>query len=69
MEGILCGRFSKIARNIEDLMAGITVAGVVTNATHDGAFVDIGVHQDNFHISHFSNAPPPQRSNIGGNCV
>ena len=37
---------------IGDLKAGMTLEGVVTNVTHFGAFVDVGVHQDGLvHIS------------------
>ena len=37
---------------IEDLQAGMTLPGIVTNVTAFGAFVDIGVHQDGLvHIS------------------
>jgi uncharacterized protein len=37
---------------LADLAAGMELEGVVTNVTHFGAFVDIGVHQDGLvHIS------------------
>jgi uncharacterized protein len=37
---------------LKDLQPGMTLEGVVTNVTHFGAFVDIGVHQDGLvHIS------------------
>jgi uncharacterized protein len=43
-------------RTMEDLKAGMTLPGVVTNITNFGAFVDIGVKQDGLvHISHLSN--------------
>ncbi len=42
---------------IEDLKAGLVMEGVITNVTHFGAFVDIGVHQDALiHISQLSNS-------------
>lgn len=37
---------------IEDLKPGLILEGVITNVTHFGAFIDIGVHQDGLiHIS------------------
>ncbi len=37
---------------LQDLQPGMALEGVVTNVTHFGAFVDIGVHQDGLvHIS------------------
>lgn len=37
---------------LKDLEPGMTLEGVITNVTHFGAFVDIGVHQDGLvHIS------------------
>ena len=48
--------FREEVRNIEDVQAGMTLEGVVTNVTKFGAFVDIGVHQDGLvHISELSN--------------
>lgn len=42
--------------SMEDVKAGMTLPGVVTNITAFGAFVDIGVKQDGLvHISHLSN--------------
>ena len=39
-------------KTLEDLKPGMTLEGIVTNVTHFGAFVDIGVHQDGLvHIS------------------
>lgn len=50
-------RFSENAKSIEDLKVGMILEGVVTNVTHFGAFVDIGVHQDGLvHISQLSNS-------------
>jgi len=41
---------------IDDLKTGLVLEGVITNVTHFGAFVDIGVHQDGLiHISQLSN--------------
>ena len=40
---------------MKDLQVGMHLQGVVTNVTHFGAFVDIGVHQDGLvHISQMS---------------
>ena len=45
-------RFAEDVHGIEDVKAGMVLEGVVTNVTHFGAFVDIGVHQDGLvHIS------------------
>lgn len=44
--------FAPDIRSIEDLLPGMELAGVVTNVTAFGAFVDIGVHQDGLvHVS------------------
>jgi uncharacterized protein len=41
----------------EDLKEGMILEGVITNVTHFGAFVDIGVHQDGLiHISQLANS-------------
>ncbi|MGV3484277.1 MAG: Tex family protein [Planctomycetaceae bacterium] len=49
-------RFSDAVTCIEELKAGMMLEGVVTNVTHFGAFVDIGVHQDGLiHISQLAN--------------
>jgi uncharacterized protein len=48
--------FADGIQKIEDLQAGMTLPGVVTNVTAFGAFVDIGVHQDGLvHVSQLSN--------------
>jgi uncharacterized protein len=48
--------FADGIEKIEDLQAGMTLPGVVTNVTAFGAFVDIGVHQDGLvHVSQLSN--------------
>jgi len=45
-------RFRDDVREMEDLKAGMQLEGVVTNVTHFGAFVDVGVHQDGLvHVS------------------
>ena len=47
--------FSDEVSEIEDLKAGMSLPGTVTNVTAFGAFVDIGVHQDGLvHISELS---------------
>ena len=44
--------FREGVETLEDLEADMVLEGVVTNVTHFGAFVDIGVHQDGLvHIS------------------
>jgi len=44
--------FKEGVETLEDLKADMLLEGVVTNVTHFGAFVDIGVHQDGLiHIS------------------
>jgi protein Tex len=44
--------FRDDVNRLEDLEPGMSLEGVVTNVTHFGAFVDIGVHQDGLvHIS------------------
>ena len=45
-------RFADGVDSINDVAPGMRLEGVVTNVTHFGAFVDIGVHQDGLvHIS------------------
>lgn len=49
-------RFSDDVKKIEDLKIGMILEGVITNVTHFGAFVDLGVHHDALiHISQLSN--------------
>ena len=44
--------FDDSVSELEDLNPGMVLQGVVTNVTHFGAFVDIGVHQDGLiHVS------------------
>jgi uncharacterized protein len=48
-------QFSETIQDMKDLQVGMHLQGVVTNITHFGAFVDIGVHQDGLvHISQIS---------------
>jgi len=48
-------QFAKDVEKIEDVQAGMTLPGIVTNVTAFGAFVDLGVHQDGLvHISELS---------------
>ena len=48
-------RFNEAVQDMKDLKVGMHLQGVVTNITHFGAFVDIGVHQDGLvHISQMS---------------
>ena len=47
--------FQEGVEKLSDLRLNMTLEGVVTNVTHFGAFVDIGVHQDGLvHISAIS---------------
>jgi uncharacterized protein len=47
--------FAEGVQKIEDLREGMKLAGIVTNVTAFGAFVDIGVHQDGLvHVSQLS---------------
>jgi len=47
--------FAADIRTIDRLTPGMKLAGIVTNVTDFGAFVDIGVHQDGLvHISELS---------------
>ena len=48
-------QFSEAVQDMKELQVGMHLQGVVTNVTHFGAFVDIGVHQDGLvHISQMS---------------
>ncbi len=45
-------QFQADVKELKDLSVGLLLEGVVTNVTHFGAFVDVGVHQDGLvHIS------------------
>jgi len=47
--------FKEGVETLKDLKMGMILEGVITNVTHFGAFVDIGVHQDGLvHISALS---------------
>jgi uncharacterized protein len=47
--------FAANIKSIEQLSPGMKLAGIVTNVTNFGAFVDVGVHQDGLvHISELS---------------
>ena len=47
--------FDESVQELADLKPGMQLNGVVTNVTHFGAFVDIGVHQDGLvHVSELS---------------
>jgi len=49
-------QFKEGIEKISDLQEGMILEGAVTNVTHFGAFVDIGVHQDGLvHISSLAN--------------
>lgn len=60
-------QFAEDVQEISDVREGMRLEGVVTNVTHFGAFVDIGVHQDGLiHISqladHFVQDPADELS-------
>ncbi len=47
--------FDESVQELSDLEAGMRLQGVITNVTHFGAFVDVGVHHDGLvHISQLS---------------
>lgn len=49
-------RFDSSINSMEDLATGMVLEGVITNVTHFGAFIDLGVHQDGLiHISQLAN--------------
>jgi uncharacterized protein len=49
-------KFNDAVNKVEDLKPNMVLEGVITNVTHFGAFVDLGVHQDALiHISQLSN--------------
>lgn len=49
--------FQDGVETLKDLQPNMTLEGVVTNVTHFGAFVDVGVHQDGLvHISALSHS-------------
>ncbi|MCA9133734.1 MAG: RNA-binding transcriptional accessory protein, partial [Planctomycetales bacterium] len=49
-------QFDEQVNTLQDLKPEMVLEGVITNVTHFGAFVDIGVHQDGLiHISQLAN--------------
>ena len=49
-------KFNDKVNEMKDLKPNMVLEGVITNVTHFGAFVDVGVHQDALiHISQLSN--------------
>ena len=49
-------QFDDSENSMEDLKSGMILEGAITNVTHFGAFIDIGVHQDALiHISQLAN--------------
>ncbi len=48
--------FDPNVKEVDDLVEGMILPGIVTNITNFGAFVDIGVHQDGLvHVSQLAN--------------
>lgn len=48
-------KFNDNVNSMDDLKPGMVLEGVITNVTHFGAFIDIGVHQDGLiHVSQLS---------------
>lgn len=48
--------FDPNVKEVDDLVEGMILPGIITNITNFGAFVDIGVHQDGLvHISQLAN--------------
>lgn len=66
-------QFNEGVEEIADLETGMKLNGVVTNVTHFGAFVDIGVHQDGLvHVSEMSRKfikNPMEICSVGQNVV
>ena len=62
-------QFDEAVQEVSDLAPGMRLEGVVTNVTHFGAFVDIGVHQDGLiHISQLADhfvKDPTQEVSVG----
>ena len=57
--------FDKNVHTLSDLIIGMELPGIVTNITNFGAFVDIGVHQDDSSTSLNSptaSSPTPHKS-------
>ncbi|MCR9202745.1 MAG: RNA-binding transcriptional accessory protein, partial [Planctomycetaceae bacterium] len=61
--------FDDSVNEVSDLTPGMTLEGVITNVTHFGAFVDIGVHQDGLiHVSQLADhfvKDPAQEVRVG----
>ncbi|TWU40780.1 Tex family protein [Novipirellula artificiosorum] len=65
-------KFDDNVNSMEDLRTGMVLEGVITNVTHFGAFVDIGVHQDGLiHVSQLANhfVKDPNEVVSVGDCV
>ena len=62
-------KFDDNVQEVSYLAPGMRLEGVVTNVTHFGAFVDIGVHQDGLiHISQLADhfvKDPTQEVSVG----
>ena len=62
-------KFNDAVNTMDDLKENMVLEGVITNVTHFGAFVDIGVHQDALiHVSQLSNefvSDPNQIVSVG----
>ncbi len=49
-------KFDDKINSMSDLKPGMVLEGVITNVTHFGAFIDLGVHQDGLiHVSQLAN--------------
>lgn len=61
--------FDERVNEVSDLAPGMSLEGVITNVTHFGAFVDIGVHQDGLiHVSQLADhfvKDPTQEVRVG----
>lgn len=61
--------FAEGVEKIDDVRAGMVLEGVITNVTHFGAFIDLGVHQDGLiHISQLADhyvADPGEVVSVG----
>ena len=57
--------FDPNVKEIDDLVEGMVLPGIVTNITNFGAFVDIGVHHDGLvHISQLANRYVKDPNNV-----
>ncbi len=61
--------FDRSVQSIDDVRVGMVLDGVITNVTHFGAFVDLGVHQDGLiHVSQLADryvADPSEIVSVG----